>query len=60
LNFLNKHKVKEIRANYLVGNTASANVLLKTGFREVGKGEIFSISRNKTFSCINLSYKPKE
>ena len=56
LSYLEKDNNCDIFANYLVGNSASANVLLKTGFRVFGKGNIFSISQNKTISCVKLKY----
>lgn len=56
LSFLEKNNDCDIFANYLVGNAASANVLLKTGFRVFGKSDLFSISLNKKISCMKLKY----
>ena len=57
LSYLQKDNNYEIYANYLVDNSASANVLLKTGFRVFGKGNLFSISQNKTMPCVKLKYR---
>ena len=59
LSYLEKDNNCDIFANYLVGNSASANVLLKTGFRVVGKGKLFSISLNKKINCVKLIYHNK-
>ena len=56
LKFLNNFKNIEIFANYLVGNNASRNVLMKTGFKVFGKEEIFSIFYNKKVPCIKMKY----
>ena len=55
-NYLVKDNNCDICANYLVGNSASANVLLKTGFRVVGKRKLLSIPQNKTMPCVKLKY----
>lgn len=47
-------KIKKIEARYMTENKSSARVLEKLGFKEVGKGFIFSISRNEKVSDIKL------
>ena len=56
LKFLEKDNNCDIFANYLVGNLASANVLLKIGFRVFGKGDLFSTSLKKKIICVKLKY----
>jgi len=56
LKFLNNFNDIEIFANYLVGNKASQNVLIKTGFNFFGKGEIHSIFYGKKIPCIKMKF----
>ena len=56
LRFLNNFNNIEIFASYLIGNKASRNVLIKTGFNFIGEGEIFSIFHNKKVPCIKMKY----
>jgi 8-oxo-dGTP diphosphatase len=44
-----------IVASYLKGNTASAIVLRKLGFKEVGEGETYCISRKEQMPCVYLA-----
>jgi RimJ/RimL family protein N-acetyltransferase len=42
----------KIKANVDKENTTSAKVLEKMGYRPVGEGEVFSLSRQKTIPCL--------
>jgi len=46
----------KIKANYMKGNVASANVLKKLGFNKVGEGKIYCVSRKEEMDCIFLSF----
>ena len=46
---------KVIAACYIKDNKASANVLKKLGFREVGECEEYFLSRKETVRCIDLA-----
>ena len=56
LNYLKKYNVKQIGANYFLGNFSSANVLNKNGFIEVGTTEVYSLSLKKTVTCVQMKY----
>ena len=45
---------KAITACYVKGNKASANVLNKLGFIEIGECEEYFLSRKKTMDCVDL------
>ena len=45
---------KAITACYVKGNKASANVLKKLGFIEIGECEEYFLSRKKTMDCVDL------
>ena len=58
LNYINKElKINKIQAGYIVGNVRSAKVLEKLGFNEIGKGSIFSLSRQEQMQDIKLELK---
>ena len=50
----NETDFKAITACYIKGNKASANVLKKLGFKEIGTCDEYFLSRNETLSCIDL------
>ena len=50
----NETQFEAITACYVKGNKASANVLKKLGFIEIGECEEYFISRNKTMDCVDL------
>ena len=50
----NETQFKAITACYVKGNKASANVLKKLGFIEIGECEEYFMSRNKTMDCVDL------
>ena len=50
----NETEFKVITACYIKDNKASANVLKKLGFKEVGECEEYFLSRKKTMSCVDL------
>ena len=50
----NETDFKAITACYIKGNKASANVLKKLGFKEIGTCNEYFLSRNETLSCIDL------
>ena len=50
----------KIKANYMKGNVASANVLKKLGFNKVGEGKAYCVSRKEEVDCIHVALlKPK-
>jgi ribosomal-protein-alanine N-acetyltransferase len=51
---ISKLQSPKIKANVDKENTTSAKVLEKMGFRPVGEGEVFSLSRQKTIPCLKL------
>ena len=51
---ITKLQSPKIKANVYKGNTASENVLEKNGFKKVGEGEVFSLSRQETIPCVKL------
>ena len=51
---ITKLQSPKIKANVYKGNTASAKVLEKNGFKKVGEGEVFSLSRQETIPCVKL------
>ena len=50
----NETNFKAITACYVKGNKASANVLKKLGFIEIGECEEYFLSRKKTMDCVDL------
>jgi RimJ/RimL family protein N-acetyltransferase len=51
---ISKLQSPKIKATVDKENTTSAKVLEKMGFRCMGEGEIFSLSRQKTIPCLKL------
>jgi len=47
---------KKFKANVYTGNTRSANVLEKVGFKQIGKGVVFSFSKQESIPCENYEY----
>ena len=45
----------KIKANYMKGNVASANVLKKLGFNKVGEGKTYCVSRKEEVDCIHVA-----
>ena len=45
---------RQVRANVYEGNSASSNVLEKVGFKQIGTGEVFSLSKQKNIPCLSL------
>ena len=50
----NETEFKAITACYVKGNNASAKVLKKLGFIEIGECEEYFLSRKETMSCVDL------
>ena len=46
--------ITALYASYFEKNTASAKLLRKTGFKEIGKHTVYSASRNEMVQCIKL------
>ena len=46
----------QISANVYEGNSTSSNVLQKVGFKQIGAGEVFSLSKQKNISCLHYEY----
>jgi len=46
----------KIKARYMKGNVASANVLRKLGFNKVGKGKTFCVSRKEEMDYICVAF----
>ena len=46
--------LKKFEASYMEGNDESANVLKKLGFKTIGEGEFYCLSRKQTVASINL------
>ena len=46
-----------LKANIHAKNVASANVLTKIGFKRVGEGKVFSLSRQKNISSVHYEYQ---
>jgi len=47
---------RQVRANVYEGNSASSNVLEKVGFKQLGAGEVFSLSKQKNIPCHHYEY----
>ena len=47
---------KNFKANVYKGNTASSKVLEKIGFRQIGEGKVFSLSKQESMPCSNYEY----
>ena len=47
---------KKFKALVYKGNTVSTKVLEKIGFKQMGDGEVFSISKQENISCLNYEY----
>ena len=47
---------RRFKADVHTGNFASSNVLEKVGFQQVGKGEVFSLSKDANVPCLNYEY----
>ena len=47
---------RAFKANVYTGNAGSLKVLEKVGFKKIGTGEVFSLSRQKNIPCINYEY----
>ena len=47
---------KHFKANVYKGNTASSKVLEKVGFRQIGEGKVFSLSKQENIPCLNYEY----
>ena len=56
----NETDFENITACYVKGNKASANVLKKLGFIEIGECEEYFLSRKKTMSCVDLILNLKQ
>ncbi len=56
----NETDFETITACYVKGNKASANVLKKLGFIEIGECEEYFLSRKKTMSCVDLILNLKQ
>ena len=48
---------RQVRANVYEGNSASSNVLEKVGFKQIGTGEVFSLSKQKNMPCLHYEYR---
>ena len=48
---------RQVRANVYEGNSASSNVLEKVGFKQIGTGEVFSLSKQKNMHCLHYEYR---
>ena len=46
----------KFKANVYKGNTASSKVLEKVGFRIIGEGKVFSLSKQENIPCLNYEY----
>ena len=47
---------KNFKANVYKGNTASSKVLEKVGFRQIGEGKVFSLSKQENIPCLKYEY----
>ena len=47
---------KMFKANVYTGNNASSKVLEKIGFKKIGTGEVFSLSKQENVDCLNYEY----
>ena len=47
---------KNFKANVYKGNAASSKVLEKVGFRQIGEGKVFSLSKQENIPCLNYEY----
>ena len=47
---------KNFKANVYKGNTASSKGLEKVGFRKIGEGKVFSLSKRENIPCLNYEY----
>ena len=48
---------RQFRANVYEGNTASSKVLEKVGFKQIGTGEVFSLSKQRNIPCLHYEYR---
>ena len=48
---------RQVRANVYEGNNASSKVLEKVGFKQIGTGEVFSLSKQKNIPCLHYEYR---
>ena len=48
---------RQVRANVYEGNNASSKVLEKVGFKQIGTGEVFSLSKQKNIPCLHCEYR---
>ena len=49
-------RFRQISANVYEGNSTSSNVLQKVGFKQIGAGEVFSLSKQKNIPCLHYEY----
>ena len=49
-------RFRQISANVYEGNSTSSNVLQKVGFKQIGAGEVFSLSKQKNIPCLRYEY----
>ena len=48
---------RQVRANVYEGNNASSKVLEKVGFKQIGTGEVFSLSKQEIIPCLHYEYR---
>ena len=48
---------RQFRANVYESNTASSKVLEKVGFKQIGTGEVFSLSKQRNIPCLHYEYR---